>query len=110
MTGAFFLAAGSQLALMTQTNAQRARLLPQRTFGPLHQFRKFDDRRAGFGMCLEQLHIVLRILFALALRLLRHFMLSRVSVRPRSSTPNSLIKRTAVNNCDIAAEQARRRQ
>ena len=48
-------------------------------------------------MCLEQLHIVLRILFALARRLLRHFMFSRMVVRSRSSTPNSLVKRTYVN-------------
>jgi CII-binding regulator of phage lambda lysogenization HflD len=97
MTGAFFLIAGSQLALMTQSNAQRASLLPQRTLGPLHQFQKFGDRRAGFRMGLEQLHIVLRILFALARRLLRHFMFSRMVVKSRSSTSNSLVKRTDVN-------------
>src|ERR1700722_7810237 len=82
---------------MTQTNAHHARLLPQRTFGPLHQFRKFGDRRAGFRMCLEQLHIVLRILFALARRLLRHFMFSRMVVRSRSSTPNPPVKRADVS-------------
>jgi hypothetical protein len=45
----------------------------------------------------EQLHIVLRILFAFARRLLGHFMFSRMVVRSRSSTPNSLVKRTDVN-------------
>jgi hypothetical protein len=85
------------LALMAQSNAQRASLLPQRTFGPLHQFREFGDRRARFRMCLEQLHIVLRILFTLARRLLRHFMFPRMVVKSRSSTPNSLVKRTDVN-------------
>src|ERR1700733_14742895 len=94
------------LALMTQSNAQRASFLPQRTFGPLHQLCEFGDRRAGFRMCLEQLHIVFRILFALARRLLRHFMFSRMVVRSRSSTPNAPVKRTDVNKM-FGDDQAR---
>jgi hypothetical protein len=58
---------------MTQTNTERERLLSQRTFGPLHQFRKFGDRGASFGMGFEQLHILFRILFALGNRFLHHF-------------------------------------
>src|ERR1700721_1730623 len=81
---------------MTQTNAHHARLLPQRTFGPLHQFRKFGDRRAGFRMCFEQLHIVLRILFALARSLLRHFMFSKMVVRLSKERPQLAERAEAV--------------
>jgi hypothetical protein len=50
-------------------------------------FEIFGDRRAGFRMGLKQLHIVLRILFALARSLLRHFMFSKMVVRLSKERP-----------------------
>ena len=61
---------------MTQTDTERERLLSQRTFRPLHQFRKFGDRGASLGMRFDQCHLVIRVLFALDLGLFCHLMLS----------------------------------
>jgi hypothetical protein len=49
-------------------------------------------------MCLEQLHILFGILFALV-RSALHFILSQIIVTPRGSMSHSLIKRTDVNSC-----------
>jgi hypothetical protein len=48
-------------------------------------------------MCLEQLHILFGILFALV-RSALHFILSQMIVTPRGSMSHSLIKRTDVNS------------
>ena len=46
--------ARSGATLMTETDSELERLLPQRSFGSLHDLRKLGDRRLGFGMLFQQ--------------------------------------------------------
>lgn len=63
---------GLWLPLMTQTDAERERLLSQRALRPLHQFRKFGDRGASLGMRFDQFNVFIRVFFAFGLSRFSH--------------------------------------